>query len=514
MKRLFGWLIGLLLAGQGLAQTYILAQMDAGDPTPFAPLRQAGPHWIVTSFVYDTLLWRDAQKPIPWLAESWRWNADKTELRLSLRKGVRWHDGKPFTAEDVRFTFELLKARPELSNQANLVKDYVERVETPDPYAVVFRFRRPVPDFLEQVLGWEKVVPAHIWGKVDNPLGYQGPDRYVGTGPFQVREYRRGEYYLFEANPDYFAGQPRVTQLVLREVANPVLALRQGEVDAASLPPRLAKEFSGQTGFLLTPPQPSYAYTKLIFNTARTPTNRREFRQALAYGINRERLIQQVLQGDGIVASPGGLHPESPWFVKGLPSYAYNPERALALLARLGYRRQGARLLDPQGRETFLSLLCRGQDNARGCALVKEDLEGLGLRVELKVLETAPMEELLSKGEFLLAYYIHGGTFNFFQNPDFPASVYKNPRYNELYRVFIEAKIPGDRLRAAGEIQGLLAEDLPALPLYHSLVQAVYRDKAGIRLFWTRGGLAGRGGPPSFYNKLAFIEPKGEVYRR
>jgi peptide/nickel transport system substrate-binding protein len=141
-------------------------------------------------------------------------------------------------------------------------------------------------------------------------------------------------------------------------------------------------------------------------------------------------------------------------------------------------------------------------------------LEGLGLRVELKVLETAPMEEVLSKGEFLLAYYAHGGTFNFFQNPDFPASVYKNPRYNELYRVFIEAKIPGDRLRAAGEIQGLLAEELPALPLYHPLVQAVYRDKAGIRLFWTRGGLAGRGGPPSFYNKLAFIEPKGEVYRR
>lgn len=514
MVQLWGWVAALFLANFSLSQTYILAQSDVGDPVPFAPLRHAGPHWTVTSFIYDTLLWRDAQKAIPWLAESWRWNTDKSELRLNLRKGVRWHDGKPFTAEDVRFTFELLKARPELSHQANLVKNYVERVETPDPYAVVFHFRRPAPDFLEQVLGWEKIVPAHIWSKVDNPLGYQGPDRYVGTGPFRVREYRRGEYYLFEANPDYFAGQPKVTQLVLRGVANPVLALRQGEVDAASLPPMLAKEFSGQTGFLLTPPQLSYCYTKLIFNTARTPTNRREFRQALAYGINRERLIQQVLQGNGIVASPGGLHPESPWFVKGLPSYAYNPERALALLARLGYRRQGARLLDPQGREASFSLLCRGQKNARGCALVKEDLEGLGFRVELKVLETAPMEEILSKGEFLQAYDSHGNTLNFFQNPDFPARVYKNPRYNELYRVFIEAKTPGDRLRAAAEIQGLLAEELPALPLYYPLNQAVYRDKAGIRLFWTLGGLAGRGRTPSFYNKLAFIEPKGEVYQR
>ncbi|MFZ5991182.1 MAG: ABC transporter substrate-binding protein [Deinococcota bacterium] len=457
--------------------------------------------------MYNGLVGLDREvNPVPELAERWEVRDNAKTYIFYLRKGVFWHDGKPFTAEDVRFTFDLLKARPELSNQANLVKDYVERIETPDPYTAVFRFRRPAPDFLEQVLGWEKIVPAHIWGKVDNPLGYQGPDRYVGTGPFRVREYRRGEYYLFEANPDYFAGQPKVTQLILRGVANPVLALRQNEVDAASLPPRLAKEFSGQTGFLLTPPQPSYYYTKLVFNTARTPTNRREFRQALAYGINRERLIQQVLQGDGILGSPGSLHPESPWFVKSLPSYPYNPEKALALLARLGYRRQGAKLLDPQGKEAFLPLFCRGQDNARGCALVKEDLERLGFQTELRVLETAPMEEVLSKGEFILAYDGHGGTFNFFQNPDFPARIYKNTQYDQLYRAFTESKTPGDRLRAAGELQGLLAEDLPALPLYHPLDQAVYRDKAGVQLFWTRGGLAGRGGPPSFYNKLAFLE--------
>ncbi len=499
----------LILAAPGIAQTsYTIAFGDAGPPAPFAPLRHAGPHWVASSFVFDTLIWRNERSAIPWLAESWSWGPSRTRIRVRLRGDVRWHDGRPFTAEDVRFTFELLRNKPELSNQGELVRTYVERIEAPDLRTVLFRFRQPLPDFLEFVLGWERIVPAHIWGSIRDPLAYQGFNRYVGTGPFRVREYRSGQYYLFEANPHYFAGKPRVDRLILRPVANAVIALRQGEVDAATLPARLAREFAGQSGFALTPPQATYFYTKLVFNTARPPTDAREFRQAIAFGVNRERLIRQVLQGDGILASPGGVHPESPWFARGLPDYSYDPDRAVGLLTRIGYRQASGTLVDAQGRPVQLTLHCRGAANVRACQLLKEDLERLGMRIDIKVLETAPMEEVLSKGEFTVALEGHGGTFLPRSEPDFPARIWRNPRYDQLYDAFLRALTERQRIELAAQMQRIAAEELPSLPLYHPLDQAVYRPVSGIRLFWTRGGLAGRGGPPSFYNKLAFLEER------
>ncbi|WP_337870306.1 ABC transporter substrate-binding protein [Meiothermus sp.] len=501
------WFSLLLLCGSALASgSYILAQSDVGSPAPFAPLRQAGPHFAVTSFVYDTLLWRDATRAIPWLAQSWSWNEARTALTVRLRPRVTWHDGQAFDSGDVKYTFELLRSKPELSNQGELVSTYLDRVETPNPTTAVFVLKRPVLDFLERVLGWEKIVPEHIWSKVTDQLNYQGADRFVGTGPFKVKEYRPGEYYLFEANNAYFAGKPRVDQLILRQVSNPVLALRQGEVDAAPLSPTQAKEFEGRAGFALTGPNPSYFYSTVLFNTNRAPTNSREFRQAIAYGINRARIIEQGLQGDGIPASTGTIHPESPWFGNQMPEYAYNPETALAMLQKLGFRRQGEALLDAQGRQAELPIVCRGQENVRICQLVQQDINRLGFKTEIRVLETGPNQQVLDRGDFVINVNGHGGTFNFFPNPDFPGRYYKNPRYDELYKRWNETTSAAERLRAALELQRLLAVDLPKLTLHHPIDRGVFREKEGIRLFWTKGGLAGRGGPPSYYNKLAFIE--------
>lgn len=500
------WFVLMLWAGSALAGgSYILAQNDAGAPAPFAPMRQSGPHYVVTSFIYDTLLWRDETKAIPWLAQSWSWNEARTALTLRLRSGVTWHDGQAFDSADVKFTFELLRANPELSSQGELISAYLERVETPNPNTVVLVLKRPLLDFIEQVLCWEKILPEHVWSKVGNKLAYQGPDRFVGTGPFKVKEYRQGEYYLYEANQAHFAGRPRVDQLILRQVANPLLALRQGEVDAAQLSLTQAKEFEGKPGFALTAPNPSYFYTVLVYNTTRPPTNSREFRQAIAYGINRARIIEQGLQGDGILASAGTLHPESPGFAEQLPLH-YSLETALSLLQKLGYRRQGDTLLDPQGRPAELPLLCRGQANTRICQLVQQDLARLGFKTEIRVLETGPTQQVLDRGDFLLNVNGHGGTFYFNPNPDFPALLYKNPKFDELYKRWNETTSAAQRLRTGLELQRLLALELPKLPLYHPLDRGVYREKENVRLFWTRGGLAGRGGPPSYYNKLAFLE--------
>lgn len=472
---------------------------------PFTLLRTAGPHFSATSFVYDTLVWRDAERAIPWLALGWSWNEDRTVLTVRLRPGITWHDGRPLTARDVRFTFTYLKSRPELTINAFWLS-YLERVEAKDPQTAVFFLRRPILDFVEQVLGWERIVPEHVWSKVENPLTYQGPDRFVGSGPFRVREYRPGEYYFYEALPRHFGGKPRVAQLLLRPVTNPVLALRQGEVDAASLPPSLAGEFAGRAGFALSEPVADYPYYVLIFNATRPPTADPLFRRALAQGIDRTALVAQALRGDGLLASPGQLHPEAPYFAPNLPHLPHDPERALETLARLGYRRQGERLLDPQGRPAELPLLCRGQENLRVCQLVQQDLARLGFRTEVRVLETGPVQELLDRGEFILNLNFHGGTFQFRSQADFPAALYRDPRYAELYRRWVEAPSAAQALRAAAELQRFLALELPKLPLAHPMVQAVYREREGIRLFWTKGGLGGRGGPPSFYNKLAFLD--------
>jgi peptide/nickel transport system substrate-binding protein len=170
------------------------------------------------------------------LAERWSWTNDHRSLTFALRRNVRWHDGQPLTAQDVKYTFDMVREAPEASARLriNPRKDWyaaVEAIDVPDPYTVTFRLRRPQPSLLMMLAsGYSPVYTAHV-----APAEFR--THCVGTGPFRLKEWRRGEYVEYVRNPDYFVpGRPYLDGLryvVISERGTRFAALQAGQLDAA-----------------------------------------------------------------------------------------------------------------------------------------------------------------------------------------------------------------------------------------------------------------------------------------
>ena len=168
---------------------------------------------------------------VPELAEKWSWQDGYRNLVFFLRKTVKWHDGQPFTSKDVKFTFDMVREAPDATGKlrVNPRKDWygnVEAIETPDPSTVVFRLKRPQPSLLLMLAsGDSPVYPAHV-APADQRT------RCVGTGPFKLKEWKRGEYVDYVKNPDYFVkGRPYldgIRYLIVNERGTRTAALQAG----------------------------------------------------------------------------------------------------------------------------------------------------------------------------------------------------------------------------------------------------------------------------------------------
>ena len=165
------------------------------------------------------------------LAEKWSWQDNYRNLVFFLRKGVKWHDGQPFTSKDVKYTFDMLREAPDAAGKLriNPRKDWyanVEAIEAPDPHTVIFHLKRPQPSLLLMLAsGYTPVYAAHV------PPG-QLPHGCVGTGPFKLKEWRKGEFVEYVKNPDYFVkGRPYLDGLkyiIIAERGTRTAALQAG----------------------------------------------------------------------------------------------------------------------------------------------------------------------------------------------------------------------------------------------------------------------------------------------
>src|ERR1700675_488423 len=193
---------------------------------------------------FNGLLMFDPMKPLesldtvlPDLAEKWSWQDGYRNLVFFLRRGVKWHDGKPFTSRDVKFTFDMVREAADATaklrvNPRKEWYDNVEAIEAADPHTVVFRLKRPQTSLLLMLAsGDSPVLPAHV------PVAEQR-SRCVGTGPFRFKEWKRGESVDLERNPDYFVkGRPYldgIRYLVVAERSTRTAALQAGRADVAS----------------------------------------------------------------------------------------------------------------------------------------------------------------------------------------------------------------------------------------------------------------------------------------
>lgn len=466
---------------------------DWGYPSPFARYSR-GPGYVRMSFLFDTLTWKDENGVIPWLAESWEMSEDGKTWTFELRPVVRWHDGQPFTAEDVAFTFAYVRENESQIDWSSEIAK-VESVEAIDEHTVRFTLSDPVAGPHFNLFGSVPIIPRHIWEGVIDPVKYLAPEAVIGTGPFKLDTYSKEEgLYIYNKNPDFWGGKVKVDTMVFPKVQDAAAALQGGEIDLTSFwgnEIEVVRQFEPDPTYKILP-GPSFWVLQIVFNLERPPFDQVALRQAVAYAIDRQRLIDQVTHGGAVVANVGIVSPSTTWANPNLPEYAHDPAKARQMLQQAGLENQA------------VTIIQSGWD--REAELIQADLEAIGLQVTVKSGDRTTVDGLLQEGNFDLAINGHGGIANpsTLRNPTWPAATYHIETYDAL---FVAQSVEMDtekRREQIWELQAILAEDLPVLPLYHPLMWVIYKTDAAVVPFYTSEGIAG--GIPIELNKLIFIE--------
>lgn len=486
---------------------------DSGYPSPFGYVR--GPGWILAGYVFDTLLWEDQTgEPIPWLASAWNHSDDGLTWRFTIREGVKFHDGTPLTAQDVKFTFDYLTTGPG-EGKSSLVSNLgLKSVEVQGGNEVVFTLDEPSATFEERVAMRVLITPRHIWESVQDPAAYRDPKALIGSGPYKLASYDEAAgTYLFEANQNFYLGTPFVRRLELVPANDELVALQRGEIDVAGLsedpvPPAQLNAFENNPRYSKLE-QPGDWNLALHFNlTKGFPYDRVEFRQAIAYAIDRKDLVNRILFGRGQPASTGGLAPDHDMEAQGLPTYDKNVQRARQMLDGLGLRDtngDGLREL-ADGSPWVQELQSSNRFSADTPELIKEYLREVGINVDMKILDRTTADSNAGRGNYTMALVGYGGLagdadglrtrFVPSRSQSFStAKGYDNQRFNTLARQQAATLDRAKRRDLVAEMQKIIAEDLPILGIYVPHRTSFYDNKLFDNYYYTPGcspcGVAG-----------------------
>jgi len=278
----------------------------------------------------------DTALPFPVLAtevpsrENGGISQDGLTYTLKLRKDVKWHDGQPFTSKDVIFTYQTLAKKELGSPRTAEINDRVDSVTAADDYTVAFKLKKVVAPFLVSNLSGTNyaIVPEHILGTVavdqikQHPFSTGDAKASIGTGPFKFKEWTKDDHATFVKNPDYFGGEPALDQYIFKVVKDQdvvVANLKTGEGDFGAIP-TTAVDDVGKTQTLSVVKYDTYGFTFYAhqLDTAKTTLfQQKEVRQALAYALDRDAMVQAIYNGYGVVGQ--GTMPTL--------SFAYAPEQ-------------------------------------------------------------------------------------------------------------------------------------------------------------------------------------------
>ncbi len=316
-------------AGGGILRIGLDVDAGTGDPrlsvdTSALRLRE---------LIYDGLVRiQPDYSPAPGLAQSWE-NPDDTTWVFNLRPDVTFHDGSPFTAEDVKFTFDTILDESFAAPSRNFYAP-ITAIEVIDPLTVQFTLDQPYAPFISYMnmpIVPKAVVEADAAAFATRP---------VGTGPFKLVQWTRGDSIILEANPDYWGGAPILDGVELRVVPDNsarVVALESGDLDFVQSPisPQDVKRMEQAEGFVVNR-VPAAGYTYINLNCADPAISDVRVRQALSHLVNRQEILDTIYSGVGQL-SRGPIPPGMWAFTEDLPEYAFDPEAARALLDEAGW---------------------------------------------------------------------------------------------------------------------------------------------------------------------------------
>ena len=489
---------------------------DFGFPSVYT-ISPKGQGYMTLSYIFDTLMWKDESGLVPYLAEDYSVSEDGLTYTFQLRKGVSFTDGTPFTAEDVKFTFDYMKEHPYKWVSVSMV----EEASVVDEHTVEIKLNKTYNPFLSDVAGSLPILPKHIWENVTEPETFTEPEAAISTGPFILENYDSAAgTYTFKANEDYFYGDVQIDKLVIANVSggDSKEALLSGEIAAApNISYKAAMSLKDSPEYTVLE-GPGLSVTRLYFNFDEEAMAVKEIRQAMYHAVNLDEIVEKAYGGAGYAGSAGHVQPGTPWYNPDVRQYAYDVETAKKMLSEAGAAdSNGDGILEYNGEEMSYTLTFTENDEKLAELLVSY-MKAVGIELVPQSADDATVKAAISEGNFELAFNTNG---SFGGDPVFLSrfatagadgapsvtgqggTTWESEEYNRIYNESAVEQDDAKRHQQVNELQEIIAEELPCLTLYYKKAVAAYNNTIFDGFYYTPDGISIA--VPFIMNKLVFV---------
>jgi len=489
---------------------------DFGFPSVYT-ISPKGQGYMTLSYIFDTLMWKDESGLIPYLAEDYSVSEDGLTYTFQLRKGVSFTDGTPFTAEDVKFTFDYMKEHPYKWVSVSMV----EEASVVDEHTVEIKLNKTYNPFLSDVAGSLPILPKHIWENVTEPETFTEPEAAISTGPFILENYDAAAgTYTLKANEDYFYGDVQIDKLVIANVSggDSKEALLSGEIAAApNISYKAAMSLKDSPEYTVLE-GPGLSVTRLYFNFDEEAMAVKEIRQAMYHAVNLDEIVEKAYGGAGYPGSAGHVQPGTPWYNPDVRQYAYDVETAKKMLSEAGAAdSNGDGILEYNGEEMSYTLTFTENDEKLAELLVSY-MKAVGIELVPQSADDATVKAAISEGNFELAFNTNG---SFGGDPVFLSrfatvgadgapsvtgqggTTWESEEYNRIYNESAVEQDDAKRHQQVNELQEIIAEELPCLTLYYKKAVAAYNNTIFDGFYYTPDGISIA--VPFIMNKLVFV---------
>ncbi len=440
--------------------------------------------------VYEPLMFVDTlenAKVTPWLATKYAWSNNNKTITFTIRSGVKWSDGKPFSAADVAFTFNLLKKFPGLD--LNAIWSVLSSV-TQHGDQVVFNFKAPAVQYFYYIADQTPIVPEHIWASLKNPVTYNDSNP-VGTGAYTVE--CKPQLITYVANKDYWQpGEPKIATVeepafTSNDPANTYLATGQAQWGAQYIP-------SIKSFYLDKSPNyhdwfPPIANVDIFINLKNPILSNVAVRQAMAYAIDRNKVSQIGESGYEPAGNQTGI--VTPTFSSwedtseaAQYNYTYNPTKAEQILTKAGFKRNSSGIfVSPSGQALSFKILNNGgySDWVASVNVIQQELKAVGIQITPENLTGTSLDNAIYNGQFQLAYTDEtGGPTPYYEMRQWLYSKnsapigqqassnferYSNPATDALIDEYATTTSAAMQHSIVDQLEEVLLKDVPVIPV-------------------------------------------------
>lgn len=433
----------------------------------------------------------------PDLAESWEISKDGLTYTFHLRKGVKWHDGKPFTSADVKFTYDLY-LDPKIALPQRAFYAAIGSITTPDNNTVVLNLKEPSPILMSLGLAfWRNhmIIPKHLYQGTDvftNPYNMKP----IGTGPFKFVEWVKGDHITLEKNRDYYIkGLPYLDKIIYKltpSSASQMAALETGEGGTVNIVPEPeVKRLQGIKDLYVFPVFKIGLTSYMAFNQGKSKEGnenpilqKKDVRKAILHALNRQEIIDLALGGFGRVQNSWVSSEIKDFYEPNVPKYEYNVDKANQLLDAAGYKK-GA-----DGFRFTLRLYYTAGDTPRERAseIVKSQLAKVGIDIKLVTADWPTLKEwITTKYDFDLAWFGHATgpdpdrLFTYYHGSAILPGSWQFCRYNNsevdaLWDQSRKSTDPAKRAELFKKMQMIMMEEVPIIPVQERVLYAAARN--------------------------------------